>query len=252
MPVHDWTRVEAGIFHDFHHEWISTIRRALNDGLLPPEYYALAEQQAAGFGPDVLTLQSTTPEEDGGGLPVAQLPHDVAGLLLAPPKVRFRAETAQEFYRRKKSTITVRHVSGDHIVAVAEIVSPGNKGSKNALKALIDKACELLEHKVHLLILDLFPPTKRDPNGIHAAIWDEVNDESFTLPADKPLTLAAYESALTVKASIETVAVGDDLPDMPLYLEPNGYVLVPLEATYQAAWQAFPRRWRTVLDRPAS
>jgi hypothetical protein len=55
MPVHDWTRVEAGIFHDFHHEWISTIRRALNDELLPAEYYALAEQQAAGFGPNVLT-----------------------------------------------------------------------------------------------------------------------------------------------------------------------------------------------------
>ena len=133
-------------------------------------------------------------------------------------------------------------------MALIEIVSPGNKGSKNALKALIDKACELLEHKVHLLILDLFPPTKRDPNGIHAAIWDEVNDESFTLPADKPLTLAAYESALTVKASIETVAVGDDLPDMPLYLEPNGYVLVPLEATYQAAYRGMPEFWRDVLE----
>lgn len=33
MPIHDWTRVEAGIFHDFRHEWISTLRRALNDGL---------------------------------------------------------------------------------------------------------------------------------------------------------------------------------------------------------------------------
>jgi hypothetical protein len=54
MPIHDWTRVDAGIFHDFHHEWISMVRRALNNGLLPPEYYALAEQQAAGFGPDPL------------------------------------------------------------------------------------------------------------------------------------------------------------------------------------------------------
>ena len=48
MPVHDWTRVNAGIFHDFNHEWISTNKRALNSGLLPPEYYALAEQIAAG------------------------------------------------------------------------------------------------------------------------------------------------------------------------------------------------------------
>ena len=65
MPMHDWTRVEAGIYHDFHHEWISEIKRALNRGLLPEDYYALAEQQAAGFGPDVLTLQSRGAEPYG-------------------------------------------------------------------------------------------------------------------------------------------------------------------------------------------
>jgi hypothetical protein len=202
MPIQDWTRVEAGIFHDFHHEWISTIRRALNSGLLPPEYYALAEQQAAGFGPDV------------------------------------------------KSTIAVRHISGDHIVAVVEVISPGNKGSKSAFKALIDKACELLEHKIHLLILDLFPPTKRDPNGLHAALWEEIADESFTPPANEPLTLAAYESSVTVKAFVECLAVGQALPDMPLFIEPGAHILVPLEETYQAAFTAVPRRWRVVLERP--
>jgi hypothetical protein len=57
MPMHDWTSVEAGIYHDFHHEWISEIKRGLNRGLLPSDCYALAEQVSAGFGPDVLTLQ---------------------------------------------------------------------------------------------------------------------------------------------------------------------------------------------------
>ena len=46
MSVHDWTRVEAGIFHDFHTVWIAEIRSALNEGLLPSDYYALAEQHA--------------------------------------------------------------------------------------------------------------------------------------------------------------------------------------------------------------
>src|SRR5438445_2447916 len=57
MPMHDWARVPAGIFHAFHHRWISAISDVLNAGLLPDAYYALPEQQAAGFGPDVLTLQ---------------------------------------------------------------------------------------------------------------------------------------------------------------------------------------------------
>lgn len=53
MPMHDWTRVDAGIYHAFHHEWISEISRALNRGLLPDDFYALPEQQAAEFGPDM-------------------------------------------------------------------------------------------------------------------------------------------------------------------------------------------------------
>src|SRR5438270_2244230 len=111
MPVHDWKRVDAGIFHDFHHEWISTIRRALNDGLLPPEHYALAEQQAAGFGPDVLTLQNAAPDDPDDTLTASSSRGD-SGLLLVPPRVRVTAQSEREFFRRKKSTIVVRHVSG--------------------------------------------------------------------------------------------------------------------------------------------
>src|SRR5437588_185051 len=57
VPIHDWTKVPAGIFHDFHHEWISTIKRSVNQSLFGTSYYALAEQIAGGLGPDVLTLQ---------------------------------------------------------------------------------------------------------------------------------------------------------------------------------------------------
>lgn len=126
-----------------------------------------------------------------------------------------------------------------------EVVSPGNKASRHAVQAFVAKACELLEHRVHLLIVDPLPP---DPNGIHAVIWREVQDEPFVLPKDKPLTLAAYECDLTTRAYIEAIAVGDPLPDMPLFVEPNSHVRVPLESTYLTAFAAMPRRWRNVLD----
>src|SRR4051794_5922539 len=61
MPVHDWSRVDAGTFHHFHSLWIAEISNALNDGLLPPDYYAMAEQVVGGTIPDVLTLQSVEP-----------------------------------------------------------------------------------------------------------------------------------------------------------------------------------------------
>jgi hypothetical protein len=44
MPIHDWARVDPGIFHHFHTAWITHISDALNDGLLPGGYYALVEQ----------------------------------------------------------------------------------------------------------------------------------------------------------------------------------------------------------------
>jgi hypothetical protein len=247
MPMHDWTRVEAGIFHAFHHDWITELARALNRGLLPDEYYALPEQQAAGFGPDVLTLQTQADsgDDDGGASSGG-----TATTVQTRPQTRFTAETATEFYRRKKSSIVVRHVSGDRIVAMLEVVSPGNKASRHAFQAFVQKACELLERRIHLLILDPFPPGPRDPNGVHAAIWEEVEDAPFVLPKDKPLTLVAYECDLTTRAYIDPIAVGDPLPSMPLFLEPNAHVPVPLEATYQAAFAALARRWRTVLERP--
>jgi hypothetical protein len=246
MPIHDWTRVEAGIFHDFHHEWISIIRRTLNDRLLPSEFYALAEQQAAGFGPDILTLQTSADNnEDNAGS--RALGGGVA-LMQPKPRVRFTAESSGEFFRRKKSTIVIRHVSGDHIVAVVEIISPGNKSGRNSFKALIDKACDLIEHRIHLLILDLLPPTKRDPNGVHAAIWREITDDDFNLPTDKQLTLASYESSLTVTAYVEPAAVGDTLTSMPVFLEPGAHILIPLEETYNTAFSAVPARWRRVLE----
>lgn len=242
MPMHDWTRVDDGIFHAFHHRWISAISDTLNAGLLPQDLYALPEQIAAGFGPDVLTLQDVRPNEGR----VATAPR----VLQPRPANKVTTQTDAEFYRRKKSTIAVRHVSGDRIVAMIEIVSPGNKASKNAVRAFVNKACELLEHRIHLLIVDPFPPGKRDPGGVHGLIWDEVTDTDFRPPVDKPLTLVAYESDLITRAYVENIAVGDSLPDMPLFLEPDGCIMVPLEATYTAAFDVQPRRWRDVLHPP--
>jgi hypothetical protein len=35
---------------------------------------------------------------------------------------------------------------------------------------------------------------------------------------------------------------------MPLFLVPDGCVMVPVEATYRAAFDALPKRWQTVLS----
>jgi hypothetical protein len=282
MGVHDWSRVDDGTFHHFHHSWIEEIQRALNGGLLPEWLYALAEQQVSEFGPDVLALQApdaagrTVPEkgsdplrqfENGSSFdlpPKGQTPFRAAsessesggdtGLLVAPPRVAMTVQGSQDFYTQRQKSVAIRHASDDRIVAIVEVVSPGNKSSQHRLDAFVRKACSLLRQGIHLLVLDLHLPTRRGPDGIHGAIWNIIgssSDDDYHQPAEKPLTLVAYQARLYagVTAYVEPIAIGDLLREMPLYVTTEGYVSVPLQETYNRAFAALPRRWASVLEK---
>src|SRR5262245_13444043 len=106
MPIHDWTQVPDGIFHDFHHSWIEEIRRALNAGLLPEDCYALAEQLAGGFGPDVLTLQ--TPAGPPAGTETEAPPGRPVAVQTQPPRARRVGQTSMRSYAGRQNTVVVR------------------------------------------------------------------------------------------------------------------------------------------------
>src|SRR6266511_2779502 len=112
MPIHDWTRVDANLFYDFHQTWTIAI----------------------------------------------------------PPKARHVLRAEHVISAARGNRITIRHPLG-RVVCVIEIVSPGNKGSRSALRAFVEKTAEFLRQGVNVLVIDLFPPSARDPQGIHKAIW---------------------------------------------------------------------------------
>ena len=89
---------------------------------------------------------------------------------------------------------------------------------------------------------------KLDPQGIHKVIWDEIREEPFELPPDKPLTLAAYSAGAPKKAYVEPVAAGDPLPRMPVFLDSDTYILAPLEPTYLATWETCPEPLRELIS----
>jgi len=207
MPIHDWTKAPPGYFHHFHQRWTGTICDALNAGLLPKGMFALLAQRAG------------------------------------PPKTRFVSRgLEEEVYAAKANRVVV--YGDDETIAVIEIVSPGNKSSAHALRQFVEKSLEYLERGIHLLAVDLLPQTPRDPQGIHAAIWIGINPEPFTLPTDKPLTLASYVGGLMKVAYVEPVAVGDILPQMPVFLDAKLNVRLPLEETYELTWKACPEEFR--------
>lgn len=246
MPIHNWTKVSAGTFHHFHHAWITELSNALNNGLLPPDHYAMAEQVTQPYGPDVLTLQTNGRHTHGAASPSATSSSSKSlALLEKRPKVRVIEESEADIYVKKANRVAIRHASDDRIIAIIEIVSPGNKGSRHGMDEFLDKVWSIIDENIHLLLIDLFPPTSRDPQGIHVLIW---GDSAAPPPADQPLTLVAYHAVMPRCAYVEPTAIGSVLIDMPLFLDEGHYVPVPLEATYQAAWRGVPQRWKAVLE----
>src|SRR5207244_1456621 len=145
---------------------------------------------------DVLALETTT--SDGETTP--DTPAGATAVALAPPKVRFTASAEMDFYTRKQRTLVIRHSSGDRVIALVEIVSPGNKSKRPAIRSFVEKMIAALAQGYQLLIIDLQRPTSRDPQGMHGAIWEAICDESYTAPADKPLTVAAYTASHPIRA----------------------------------------------------
>src|SRR5687767_12196298 len=132
MPIHDGTRVTAGTFHDFHQGWIIALRNALNRGL-PADYFAMADQGVSGPIPDIIALH-----RDGSTKGRSSTPD--AAVAETPPRVRFVKQAREaEIYARRANRIVIHHVEGD-VVAVIEIVSPGNKSSRHAIRTFVRKA----------------------------------------------------------------------------------------------------------------
>src|SRR5262249_14271864 len=115
-------------------------------------------------------------------------------------------------------TLVIRHTSGDRIVALIEILSPGNKSSRHAIRAFRDKAIAALDGGVHLLLVDVHPPGPRDPNGIHGILMGEIGTEDYVLSGERPLTAVAYTGGAVVHAFVAHFAAGEPIPQMPLFL----------------------------------
>ena len=116
MPMHDWSRVQSGIYHNFHYRWIAAIMDHLNGGLLPKGMIAMAEQSIGGPEPDVVTVHQNDIVflANGGG--VATMTE-----VLPKPKTEFVIPVEVERYSSKANRVVVRHSLGK-VLAVVELV----------------------------------------------------------------------------------------------------------------------------------
>jgi hypothetical protein len=133
-------------------------------------------------------------------------------------------------------------------VAIVEVVSPGNKHSGLAFKKFRDKIQHLIERGIQILIVDLFPPGTFDPEGIPRGLQIE---SDLIVPAttkEEPLSFTSLRVSDHVAGFVELSAVGQNVPTMPLFLNSDRYVNVPLNESYEQAWTSLPRPWQEILE----
>ena len=180
--------------------------------MLPQEYYALTEQHAGRFIPDVLALHISAPEPSAGS---SSIPGGLA-LAHAPPMIqkKITASTSAQVWRR---SLAIRHVSGHQLVALIEIVSPSNRDRRDPVDEFATNVTTSLDLGVHVLMIDLFPAGPHDPQGMHGAVWSLLDEgEGYDeLMSGEELTLASYVAGPPVDAYLMKLAVGGSLPDMP-------------------------------------
>jgi hypothetical protein len=226
--MHDWSRADAGVYHDFHHRWVTHLTEALNAGLLPETHYALGE---TGNVSSTLNALNMSPEEG---------------------KID-NTRYLRKIVIRQLTEVTSEEVwFGDRIVALVEIVSGANKVSPERIVRFVENVLTALHRGIHVVVVDPFPATRRDSASIHGVLCKELGEPHFEPPSDRPLTLVSYCAGPPITAHVELMCVGAPLNEMPLFLTKTHSVPMPLEASYERAWTAEPRRWKNEIDPAAS
>lgn len=235
MRLHDWTAVPVDEFPEFHSSWITHLKDALNRGVLPSQYGAVAERPTTGLGvADISTFHEVGKlvEESEGGLLVET----------HPPAVAEIAEPSDFVARQKR--IAIRHAATKELVAIIEIVSPGNKSSVKRREQFVDKVVTALDQGIHVVVLDVTGPNAGCPNGLHYDIFQTFESEA-TVDESRPLLFVSYASdpgdgGFGVRSYLDRCAANDPLPQTPLFLQPDRYVTLPLQETYERTIGGLP------------
>lgn len=281
MPVHDWSRVRAGKFHHFHNSWIYKISDRLNGGILPPGFYAAGEQVVGSVEPDVLAFRDRgSParvewRESAGALAVSEQPprvhHVVEGeqavYLRKQDKVVIRAsegdrivalievlsrgnkESRHEMDRLLRKVASALDL-GYHMLIV-DLHPPGSFDRHGIHGAVWEHLFGSLPGAVGSAEGHGFAEGfgSAEVSG-SAAVPGASEDSRHTSASGDPSpeapsrTLVSYRAGSPVTAYVEPLNVGDELPDMPLFLDQGWYVNAPLEETYVATWSGFPEPWK--------
>jgi hypothetical protein len=223
-PLHGPRRWEG-----FHHVWATVIAQQLNQQVLPPGYFAEPE---ISVGPelevDIATLELSPSSSRGNGTTTA---------IWSPPTPAIAVKA--DFSRLDTYEIRVyQDLGGAQLRAAIELISPAKKDRAGSRRTFAAKCAGYLQHGIAVVVVDIV--TLREAN-LHQEIFDtlEVKSRRAGWRPSTGLYAVAYR-AVTVRKTPrvevwpESLALGQVLPVMPLWLTLDLCVPVRLEESYLA------------------
>lgn len=221
-PLSSWRTWE-----EFHGLWAATLVERLNGDILGDEHYAAMQVHVGGaVEVDVATL---TERQPAGGAAVATPPpwSPAAARHVAP--VVFPDDIEVQVY----ST-----AAGATLAGAIELVSPGNKDRPEARRAFAAKCVAYVTRGVGVVVVDVV--TNRLANLHNEVVGLLGLGPPVSFDPAPPTYAVAYRPARRadgdrVEMWTEPLAVGDDLPVLPLGLRNADTVPVDLAATYADA-----------------
>jgi len=223
-PLHGPRRWEG-----FHHSWVAFIAQQLNQGVLPPGYFAESE---ISLGPeleiDVATLDSSGSEEGDKGTATATW---------SPSRPKLTVGV--NFAHLDGCEIRVyQDLDGAELRGAIELVSPANKDRHGSRRTFAAKCAGYLQHGIGVVIVDIV--TARSAN-LHEELFDllEVRARQGKWQSSTGLYAIAYRPVTVrkrprVEVWPTSLTLGKTLPTVPLWLGLDLFVPVGLEESYLA------------------
>jgi hypothetical protein len=211
----------------FHSGWANAITTQLNE-VLPEGYYAIPEVPLG----DQIEIDVATLERLGG----ARAESAAATAVWAPPRPRLSAPV--DFPRLQSVEVHIFEDSGGpQLRAAIELVSPANKDRPRSRLTFAAKCVGYLERGVNLVVIDTVIGRR---SNLHAAIGEMLEADDLAWDSPSHLYAVAYRRTLirrqtSVEAWPRRLSLGGELPTLPLWIDADLCIPLPLETSYEAA-----------------
>jgi hypothetical protein len=228
-------------WESFHTRWATALADALNNGLLPPGYFA--ELQVT-LGGGRIEVDVPTLEKAGNGVTAASGPAvqqggvaTLAAPVWAPPAPAFELPA---IFPEDVEVLVFDSEGGPTLVGAIELVSPRNKDRPAARRAFAVKCLAYLHQGIGLVLVDVV--TTRRAN-LHNEMVRLIPGGAPSFPGQALLYAAAYRpfcrpDAERIAVWPAPLALEQELPALPFWVRGlPAPVRVDLEATYTEARQ---------------